>query len=111
MRCALYARVSTLDQNPESQLAELRRYVAATEYVDHGVSGVKEHRSGPATGVELRRSHAQRHELEKPAERHVAHRHEHEASQGSKVPAQFYGRPNRPPIGWGSRPEFVHPSG
>ena len=40
MRCALYARVSTLDQQPENQLAELRRYVtargwdAAVEYVD-----------------------------------------------------------------------------
>ena len=26
---AIYARVSTLDQEPENQLAELRRYVAA----------------------------------------------------------------------------------
>ena len=25
MRCAIYARVSTLDQEPENQLAELRR--------------------------------------------------------------------------------------
>jgi DNA invertase Pin-like site-specific DNA recombinase len=39
--------VSTLDQQPENQLAELRRYVAArgweaaVEYVDHGVSGTK----------------------------------------------------------------------
>lgn len=44
MRAALYARVSTLDQEPENQLGELRRYVEArgwtgTEYVDHGVSG------------------------------------------------------------------------
>ena len=44
-RTAVYARVSTLDQEPENQLAELRRYVrarswpAAVEYVDRGVSG------------------------------------------------------------------------
>ena len=49
MRAALYARVSTLDQAPENQLAELRRYVeargwSATEYVDHGVSGAKDRR-------------------------------------------------------------------
>ena len=48
-RAALYARVSTLDQEPENQLAELRRYVearswTAAEYVDHGVSGAKERR-------------------------------------------------------------------
>jgi DNA invertase Pin-like site-specific DNA recombinase len=41
--------VSTLDQNPDNQLFELRRYVGArgwriTEYVDHGVSGAKESR-------------------------------------------------------------------
>jgi DNA invertase Pin-like site-specific DNA recombinase len=45
VRAAIYARVSTLDQQPENQLAELRRYAAArgwaaaVEYVDHGVSG------------------------------------------------------------------------
>jgi DNA invertase Pin-like site-specific DNA recombinase len=50
VRCALYARVSTLDQQPENQLAELRRYVKVrgwgvpVEYVDHGVSGTKERR-------------------------------------------------------------------
>ena len=50
MRAAVYARVSTLDQEPENQLAELRRYVEArgwtptTEYVDHGVSGAKDRR-------------------------------------------------------------------
>jgi DNA invertase Pin-like site-specific DNA recombinase len=49
MRCAIYARVSTFDQEPENQLAEVRRYVAArdwtpTEYVDRGVSGAKESR-------------------------------------------------------------------
>ncbi len=49
MRAAIYARVSTLDQQPENQLQELRRYVEArgwtgSEYVDHGVSGTKDHR-------------------------------------------------------------------
>lgn len=49
MRTALYARVSTLDQEPENQLEELRRYASARgwevkEYVDHGVSGAKERR-------------------------------------------------------------------
>ena len=49
LHAAIYARVSTLDQEPENQLADLRRYVAArgwtgTEYVDHGVSGAKERR-------------------------------------------------------------------
>ena len=49
LRAAIYARVSTLDQEPENQLAELRRYAdargwAPTEYVDHGVSGAKERR-------------------------------------------------------------------
>ena len=50
MRAALYARVSTLDQEPENQLAELRRYIAArswpeaVEYVDKGVSGSKDRR-------------------------------------------------------------------
>ena len=50
MRAALYARVSTLDQEPENQLVELRRYIAArswppaVEYVDKGVSGSKDRR-------------------------------------------------------------------
>src|SRR5712671_4360153 len=49
MRAAIYARVSTVDQEPENQLQELRRYVAArgwtaVEYVDRGVSGAKERR-------------------------------------------------------------------
>src|SRR5688500_7352141 len=48
-RAALYARVSTADQNPENQLIELRRYCdargwTATEYVDTGVSGAKDRR-------------------------------------------------------------------
>jgi DNA invertase Pin-like site-specific DNA recombinase len=49
MRAAIYARVSTLDQEPENQLAELRRYVeargwTAVEYIDRGISGAKDRR-------------------------------------------------------------------
>jgi DNA invertase Pin-like site-specific DNA recombinase len=49
MKAALYARVSTVDQEPENQLQELRRYIEArgwtgTEYIDHGVSGAKDRR-------------------------------------------------------------------
>ena len=48
-RAAIYARVSTLDQEPENQLIQLRRYVEArewtpVEYVDKGVSGAKDRR-------------------------------------------------------------------
>jgi DNA invertase Pin-like site-specific DNA recombinase len=49
MRAAIYARVSTFDQEPENQLQELRRYVEARswqaiEFVDRGVSGAKDRR-------------------------------------------------------------------
>ena len=49
MRAAIYARVSTLDQNPENQLTELRGYADArrwtiSTYTDHGVSGSKDRR-------------------------------------------------------------------
>ena len=49
MRAAIYARVSTVDQEPENQLQELRRYAGArgwrrVEYVDRGVSGAKDRR-------------------------------------------------------------------
>src|SRR6187549_3759239 len=49
MRAAIYARVSTFDQEPENQLQELRRYVEArgwtgTEFVDRGISGSKDKR-------------------------------------------------------------------
>jgi DNA invertase Pin-like site-specific DNA recombinase len=49
MKAAIYARVSTLDQEPENQLRELRRYIEArgwtgTEFVDRGVSGAKDRR-------------------------------------------------------------------
>jgi DNA invertase Pin-like site-specific DNA recombinase len=57
LRAGIYARVSTVDQQPENQLADLRRYVAArgwepVEYVDHGVSGSRESR--PALDQMLR---------------------------------------------------------
>ena len=43
---ALYARVSTLDQNSEVQLQDLRRYAGKRfadycEYTDAGVSGIR----------------------------------------------------------------------
>ena len=48
-RIALYARVSTLDQDPEVQLHQLRehavrRNLETLEYVDHGVSGRRDRR-------------------------------------------------------------------
>lgn len=51
MRCAIYVRVSTLDQEPENQLLELRRYVSArswtaVDYLDRGISGAKDRRPG-----------------------------------------------------------------
>jgi DNA invertase Pin-like site-specific DNA recombinase len=49
MNAAIYTRVSTLDQNPENQAIELRRFTGArgwraVEYTDHGVSGAKDRR-------------------------------------------------------------------
>ncbi len=50
MRVALYARVSTQEQDPEVQLAALRHHVAqrgwelTEEFVDQGVSGARERR-------------------------------------------------------------------
>ena len=47
MHCAIYARVSTTDQNCEMQLRELREYISrrewknAGEFVDAGFSGAK----------------------------------------------------------------------
>jgi DNA invertase Pin-like site-specific DNA recombinase len=58
MRVALYSRVSTHDQNPENQILEMRRYVAARgwtitgEFTDRGVSGAKAAR--PALDAMLR---------------------------------------------------------
>ncbi len=61
-RAAIYARVSTLDQEPENQLAELRRYVAArgwtaVEFVDRGISGARDRRpalDAVLTGIKRR---------------------------------------------------------
>jgi DNA invertase Pin-like site-specific DNA recombinase len=63
MRAALYARVSTLDQEPENQLEELRRYAAARGWtaqplIDHGVSGRKESR--PALDTTLKEARRRR---------------------------------------------------
>jgi len=49
VKAALYARVSTVEQEPENQLQELRRYVGArgwtaVEYTDKGVGGAKDRR-------------------------------------------------------------------
>lgn len=49
MRAAIYARVSTFDQEPENQLQELRRYCevrgwTSIEFVDRGISGAKDRR-------------------------------------------------------------------
>ena len=49
-RVAIYARVSTLDQSTDSQLLDLRRYVAERqwhlyrEYCDNGIAGTKDSR-------------------------------------------------------------------
>jgi DNA invertase Pin-like site-specific DNA recombinase len=48
-RVGIYARVSTTDQEPENQVDPLRAFAEArawvvTEYVDHGVSGMKDRR-------------------------------------------------------------------
>src|SRR5262245_61230827 len=50
MRAAVYARVSTIEQDCQNQLLELRRYcdargwVISAEFVDPGVSGAKDRR-------------------------------------------------------------------
>jgi DNA invertase Pin-like site-specific DNA recombinase len=60
-RAALYLRVSTLDQNPETQGIELRQfaqqrgYTIVHEYLDHGVSGTKVRR--PALDQLLKDAH------------------------------------------------------
>jgi DNA invertase Pin-like site-specific DNA recombinase len=63
-RAALYTRVSTIDQNPETQGIELRLfaqqrgYEIAEEFVDHGVSGTKVRR--PALDRLLKDAHLRR---------------------------------------------------
>lgn len=60
-RAALYLRVSTVDQHPETQLHELRRFAnqrgfeIVEEYTDHGVSGTKARR--PALDRMLKDAH------------------------------------------------------
>ena len=60
-RAALYLRVSTLDQHPETQANELRQfalqrgYEIVEEYLDHGVSGTKVRR--PALDRLLKDAH------------------------------------------------------
>jgi len=49
-RAALYVRVSTVDQHPETQLHDLRQFASqrgltiVQEYVDHGFSGIRARR-------------------------------------------------------------------
>ena len=63
-RVALYMRVSTVDQNPETQGIELRQfakqrsYEIVQEYVDHGISGTKARR--PALDQLLKDAHRRR---------------------------------------------------
>jgi DNA invertase Pin-like site-specific DNA recombinase len=63
-RAALYTRISTLDQHPETQAIELRQfarqrgYDIVEEYVDHGVSGTKVRR--PALDRLLKDAHRHR---------------------------------------------------
>ena len=60
-RAALYLRVSTVDQHPETQGIELRQfamqrgYQIVEEYVDHGISGTKVRR--PALDRMLKDAH------------------------------------------------------
>ena len=65
MRVAIYVRVSRLDQQPENQILELRRYVAARgwearEFVERGVSGATDRRPAlNALLAEVRRRRVQ----------------------------------------------------
>src|ERR1035437_838130 len=63
-RAALYVRVSTLDQHPETQLYDLRQFASqrgfeiVEEYTDHGISGTKARR--PALDRLLKDAHRHR---------------------------------------------------
>jgi DNA invertase Pin-like site-specific DNA recombinase len=62
VRAAVYARVSTLDQNPDLQTRELHAYAERrnwkiTEFVDHGVSGSETRRPRLAGMVEALNRH------------------------------------------------------
>src|SRR6185312_4590495 len=52
MRAAIYCRVSTLDQNPQTQLLDLqqlasqRGFDVIQVYTDHGISGTRQRRPG-----------------------------------------------------------------
>src|ERR1700733_14584009 len=62
-RAGLYCRVSTLDQNPQTQLLDLRQFAAQRglqivgEYKDHGVSGTKDRRPALDKMMEDARRH------------------------------------------------------
>jgi DNA invertase Pin-like site-specific DNA recombinase len=65
-RAALYLRVSTIDQHPETQALELRQFAAqrgyqiVEEYTDHGISGTKVRR--PALDQLLKDAHRRKFE-------------------------------------------------
>jgi DNA invertase Pin-like site-specific DNA recombinase len=60
-RAALYMRVSTVDQHPETQGIQLRQFAGQRgfqiieEYTDHGISGTKDRR--PALDKMLKDAH------------------------------------------------------
>ena len=62
-RAALYCRVSTVDQHPETQLHELRQFAhqrglqIVKEYTDHGISGTRARRPALDTMLEDARRH------------------------------------------------------
>ena len=62
-RAALYVRVSTVDQHPETQLHELRTFAAQRglqivgEYTDHGFSGIRARRPELDRMMEAARRH------------------------------------------------------
>src|SRR2546426_3039299 len=65
-RAGLYARVSTVEQEPENQLRPLRAFAAARgwqalEFVDRGVSGAKDRR--PALDAMLAAARARKLDL------------------------------------------------
>jgi len=62
-RAALYVRVSTIDQHPETQLLDLRQFAAqkglqlVQEYVDHGICGARARRPALDRMMEDARRH------------------------------------------------------